>query len=398
MINTKNDLSKTITFINVFVTVLCLNSLFTLIKIETKRGSNSYQANTSKSNQTKMIVDTPDIYHIILDGYARNDVLKDFYNYDNSNFITSLEKMGFFVATKARSNYIHTYLSLPSTFNMQYLDDLPKKYSNKPVDNIPAINLMLHNSVNSKLQNYGYKTINFISDWSGTNENYQADIIINEGKIYKIFGVNIPVSESNMVFLKTTLLSPLIQDVYESALRKKTLSVFEKMPDIAYIDSPKYVLAHIMSPHPPYVFQADGSQVTDAKLVNADEGVDRRLYYLGQLKFISKQTISMIQKIINNSKKPPIIILQSDHGPASILGSRDDWKLNYSHDAVRERSSILYAVFLPDKKYSKFYQTITPVNTYPIIFNQYFKENNSLLPDKTYYTDYREMYGFYEIK
>lgn len=61
----------------------------------------------------------PNIYYIIVDGYGRSDVLKDLYGADNSDFITFLERRGFFVATDARSNYSKTILSLASSLNMR---------------------------------------------------------------------------------------------------------------------------------------------------------------------------------------------------------------------------------------------------------------------------------------
>ena len=47
----------------------------------------------------------PDIYYIILDGYARSDILQEIYNYDNSDFIDALKSRGFYVAEDSRSNY-----------------------------------------------------------------------------------------------------------------------------------------------------------------------------------------------------------------------------------------------------------------------------------------------------
>ena len=66
----------------------------------------------------------PDIYYIILDAYSRDDVLQDFYQYDNGPFISELEALGFYVARCSRSNYASTRLSLPSSLNMDYIDNL----------------------------------------------------------------------------------------------------------------------------------------------------------------------------------------------------------------------------------------------------------------------------------
>ncbi|MFZ2152764.1 MAG: hypothetical protein WAV41_01770 [Microgenomates group bacterium] len=397
VIKSTQNFSPVINFLNIFLFILCLSPLYTIITIEAHRKNSQLSISSPATLSSSQLSNLPDVYHIILDGYARNDILSNIYQYDNSAFTSSLKKMGFYVATDARTNYFHTYLSLPSTFNMTFLDKLVDQYGPQPVDGSAAKNMMLHNLVSQKFKSYGYQTINFVSDWEGTNENYPADIVYRDGRVFKVFGLSILASETNMVFLRTTLLSPLISEVWESAIRQKTLSVFEKMPDVAYLDGPKYVLAHIMSPHPPYVFQEDGSPVTDPRLVNADEGIERRPFYLDQLKFISRQTIVMIQKIISNSRQPPIIILQSDHGPASIFGSRQDWKSHYSLAALNERSGILYAILLPDKNYQHFSPVITPVNTYRILFNQYFGENNTILPNKTYYTNYDKMYGFSDI-
>jgi len=70
----------------------------------------------------------PDIYYIIVDGYARDDILLDLYDYDNSEFINFLQDMGFYIATESRSNYNQSDLSLASSLNMTYLDFIPKSY------------------------------------------------------------------------------------------------------------------------------------------------------------------------------------------------------------------------------------------------------------------------------
>ena len=68
----------------------------------------------------------PDIYYIILDGYARSDVMKAFFDFDNSPFLDRLEKLGFFIARDSIANYCQTPLSLSASLNSVYLDDLVK--------------------------------------------------------------------------------------------------------------------------------------------------------------------------------------------------------------------------------------------------------------------------------
>src|SRR4030042_1965767 len=240
---------------------------------------------------------------------------------------------------------------MPSTLNMIYLDGLAEKYGKKPVDESAAIDLIRNNLTAEKLKEYVYKTINFETWWAGTNESYPADVSYDYDKSYKIAGINLITSESNMVFLQTTLLNPLIKEVWGDVLRGKILTVLEKLPDIPYQEGKKFTLAHITVPHPPYLFTAEGNPVLGSELETADEGVEKRESYISQLIFVSNQILPVLQKIINNSKKAPIIVLQSDHGPASILGKRDEWKKNYGQEGVKERSGILYAIYFQDKKY-----------------------------------------------
>ena len=385
------------TIINFSLLILIGFSIISIAKIEFDRRGTTDQNLSEQSNNISTSSNAPDIYYIILDGYAREDVLKDLYDYDNSEFISKLEKIGFYVADKSRSNYIHTYLSLPSSLNMRYLDELPEKYGKDPSGGTAARQLISQNEITKQLKSRDYKIINFASTWEGTDESFQADITYKEDGYFKILGKNVSLDETNIIFLQTTLFSPFIKEVWGDALRSKTLSTLQKLPTIPYLEGKKFVMAHIITPHPPYVFDSQGNPVPGAEFEMADEGIDKRPKYLDQLKFISGQIVPVVEKIIENSPTKPIIILQSDHGPASIFGKREEWLNNYSEEGVKERSSILYALYLPDQDYQQFYESVTPVNTFRIIFNKYFDKNYELLPDKSYYTSYEAIYDYKDI-
>jgi len=397
ILGSKKDFNQTISFINVSLLVIVGYLSLSIAQKEYQKGTSLKILPSQSQGKTLESQITPDIYYIILDGYARQDVLKEIYHYDNSWFIESLRKMGFYVADQARSNYLHTYLSLPSTLNMKYLDELPKKYGENPPDDSAARQLTSNNEVTKKLKNYGYVIINFASIWEGTNENYRADITYKGDEYFKILGKNVALDETSITFLQTTLLSPFIKQVWGDALRARILNTLQKLPTIPFKKEKKFIIAHIIAPHPPYVFTAEGNPVSEAEFEFADEGIDKRKKYLDQLIFISKQITQVAQEIIQNSSSPPIIILQADHGPGSIFGKRDEWLKNYCEEGIKERSSILYAIYFPDKDYKQFYPSITPVNTFTILFKKYFGENLELLPDKTFYTSYEKIYGFKDV-
>ena len=104
----------------------------------------------------------------------------------------------------------------------------------------------------------------------------------------------------------------------------------------------------------------------------------------------------IIEKIIERSVEEPIIILQSDHGPASILGHPYKWPRPVPEDGITERMAILEAYYLPGLN-DEVELPQTPVNIFRFIFNRYFGENYAMLPDKSYFTDYKNIYEFREV-
>jgi hypothetical protein len=92
----------------------------------------------------------------------------------------------------------------------------------------------------------------------------------------------------------------------------------------------------------------------------------------------------IVPKIIANSETPPIIVIQGDHGPTVASNPRS-------------RMSNLNAYLLPGKEMSV-YPTITPVNTFRLIFNEYFGQNLELLDDVSLYSDYTDPFNFKVIQ
>ncbi len=118
----------------------------------------------------------PDIYYIILDGYTRQDVLKQAFDYDNSDFIEALTGKGFFVARCSQANYSWTSPSIASTFKMGYLDEgtgetqvLTRMDGRRE--------LILHGPVRELLENLGYTTVAFETGYKWQHW-YDADIYL----------------------------------------------------------------------------------------------------------------------------------------------------------------------------------------------------------------------------
>ena len=166
-------------------------------------------------------IDLPDIYYIILDGYARADVLKEVYNFDNSEFIESLTRKGFFVAAESRSNYIFTKFSLPSSLNMRYLEEGERVWQSV------ADSAVLH-----VVQNLGYQYVHLDSGWGKTRRNKHADVEFLGDRPLQLL-----LNEYSAVLLKSTMFGPvpwwLGFNFLNSPLRPRQPSSLEKTWNIS---------------------------------------------------------------------------------------------------------------------------------------------------------------------
>ena len=331
-----------------------------------------------KPNATQM----RDVYYIILDAYGRSDLLLNSFGYDNSAFLRKLEDMGFYVAPCAQSNYAKTDLSLSSSLNMDYVTTLDAALTPDNTDRVPLWNLIKDNQVKKMFHEMGYRTIAFETgfDFSHLNE---LDIFYSPQRK----GFN----EFEILYVRTTF-ARLLDDAgflarfhYTAEDRKRELILFdlEQLQEIPLISGPKFVFAHLVIPHQPFVFGTNGEVSVIPERVNKGTTYytkrDYKLGYVSQAKFISQRISQVVESIIKNSSIPPVIIIQGDHGP--------------SHADEATRMGILNAYYFPDAQ-PALHPNITPVNSFRVLFNRYFGTEFRLLKDMSYYSEYPYAYQF----
>ena len=235
----------------------------------------------------------PDIYYIILDGYARSDFMASDFAFDNSAFISFLEENGFFVAKESRTNHFYTALSIGSSLNMDFAQNLglplvPGSY--------PAVftDPIRHSRVRQSLESIGYTSVGLSSGWPPTElmdtDRYLAVETLNLSALAEPPPSAYMLSplESQLLFTTPlTIVAPkLIEWVSDNApnevvrrsfpddvLRQIVLAQFENLGQVASLPGPKFVFAHILAPHSPYLFDADGSPTPrDAAFTLAEPG------------------------------------------------------------------------------------------------------------------------------
>jgi hypothetical protein len=338
----------------------------------------------------------PNIYYIILDGYGRSDVLEDLYALYPPGLAEGLHDLGFFIGKSSTANYNYTVLSLSSSLNSMYLDDIPDALGKDTRILAPLETIINYNQIGQFLGLSGYQIVALASEFTSVNI-HSADIYITPDQI-----------SLNTYQAELLALTPIpvlqrwfsLKNLYDTH-RDHINFTFNRIPEFAAHTEPVFVFAHILAPHPPFVFQENGSPVDPARAFSwldgdafAQQGsVDEYIEgYRAQAQFIGDKTVQMVREILENSAIPPIIIVQGDHGPGSKTALYD-----VNNTDLVERMSILNAIYFPDQNYGNLYPSITPVNTFRVILNQYFGGCLELLDDRNYFVNLDRPYDFIDV-
>jgi hypothetical protein len=329
----------------------------------------------------------PDIYLVVLDGYAREDVLRQHYKHDNSAFLDGLRSRGFQVSGASTANYNWTFLSLASILNMDYLQPLlGDRISPSVRDRAPVYDAVRNNAVARFLKERGYRIVHFQTTWGATLRNPYADeqIACHQG----VF-----TNEFYRVLAEASWLKAL-QPRMSADIARCHLSNLESLANMGRQPGPKFVFAHFLPPHHPYLFDRKGNILRDANLSNQFE-FQRRLWeekapYVDQLVYMNQRITDAVDRILAASPRPPIIVIQSDHGP------------NFDSDITRDehirvRLANLAAYLLPQAPEHVMPVDASAVNAFRSIFNHYFNAPLDRLPSHHYFSEYNSPYAFTEV-
>lgn len=330
---------------------------------------------------------TPDVYYIILDSYPREDILERIFDFNNEPFLEELESLGFFIIDGSQSNYATSYLSLSSALNMKYLVD-DEEFRNDSVN---------QNLVRKELECVGYASVGFDNGlvWSNWGD---ADIFLSykdyESSLWLLSNVNafesmLIYNSAGLIVLDTSItISDILRQSVDNPFIEHQNNVIYALEELGTsvpkLPSPKIVFAHIISPHSPPIFDSNGGRLDPSgafTLKDNDEGQSDQQedpQFKHQLISLNERVIKFAKGIIDKSQSPPIIIIQSDHG----LGGGE------------AHMSILMALYLPNVEESLLYETISPVNVFRFVFNEYFGGDYEILEDISYFSWYKDRFDF----
>lgn len=356
--------------IRVFALFICYSTtffLFTEIYYTAKEifSEKSISINSPTLSNQDIGESKPDIYYFICDAYTSNASLRAF-DFNNVVFKNALHKRGFYITENSKSNYPITYPSIASSLNMGYTslekDELLRYSQISLLKNFIRTNVLF-----DFLAKHSYQIVSL----SHLFPNTILPPLIRRDRVYYYW-------ETTKSSIYYTFISRVL-DMFSSLKESKWNSQFESyaystnLPDkidsvVEHSTGPKFVYAHFMATHPPYVFDS-----TSKFQFHAD---DKPLAteYIAQVKILNKQLLSIIDRILEKNRSNSVIIIQADHGSHLL--------------SVEETFTIQNNYYFPDQNYEELYQSITPVNSFRIILNKYFNQDLPILEDKTIRVSY----------
>jgi hypothetical protein len=335
----------------------------------------------------------PDVYYIIVDRYPDTATLQQVFRYDNHEFLDFLTAKGFYVARQSRSNYLKTAWSLASSLNMDYINYLTRELGAQRTEWTHIYPLLEDYRVWHFLKDRGYRFVHIGSDFDPTRYNGNADENVNAFSPPRAY----------WELLNLTPLAGVGEEADIGVLDRermrweRTRFEFEALGQMPQVKGPKFVFVHLIVPHPPYVFERDGSFLQPE--VAADRS--REENFRNQVIATNEQLKVAIESILNTSKVPPIILLQGDEGPFPVRYEQNqsgfEWQ-NATRGELREKTGILNAYHLPGVAKDQLYPSISPVNSFRLVFNLYFGTRFALLPDEVYaHVNDRRPYDYFSV-
>jgi hypothetical protein len=399
ILKVKSNLYTATNVLNVFSGLLILMVLISWVQVEAarivKQGSiiDNFSGNWNDFVQkdpclVKKIEEVPpDIYIVILDGYGRDDVLKQMYGMDNSWFITELEKRGFFVARNARSNYRHTQLTTGSLLNYDYFESLAAE---------SGLDLLNVKNTGQQIQNN--RTFHQLACLGYSFYTIDTGYYYTEFKTgVKALSTGIYPSRFVTLLADSTPLTIFTLPGEYQAQRDRTHETIKTLNNLPSEPSPKLVFADVMTGHSPFIFDENGQSINPPRIMLFDSNneftalVDRSAYekgYRDQVTYISKEILKSVDLLLANSKNPPIVLLFGDHGPSGAsIRMNNAW----------ERMSIFSSYYFPGHKTSQLFADISPVNSMRVVFNTYFGTEFPILPYKGNFAPDTNLYDYQDV-
>jgi hypothetical protein len=323
----------------------------------------------------------PDIYVVLLDAYPGDDAAALAPTFDADAFPAALVARGFDVERHARANYLTTRLTVATMLANQHIEAAPEldpPLGNQATDARRLREFGDDGVVLQALREAGYETITVASPAAHLGLR-RVDRVVDPPAA----------SEFELVLLRTTWIGGALDrfapDFFASGARAQVLASYSSAEAIAAEEHsrPRFVWVHVLAPHEPLIFRADGSPVLGAEVFNtafkdpagAASSAERIALTFGYAEFVADRTIQLVDRITASSGRDAVVVVFSDHGTDIGFNAADPLESD-----LNERSSVFLAIRSPGRP-GLLPPGTTPIGVLPRILNAYLGTALPFRPD-----------------
>ena len=334
----------------------------------------------------------PNIYYLTLDGYPRADSLREFFDFDNSDFIDFLKANQFLVTEKSYANYMATYLSVSAALEQSFVvSENESDFWNKILWFKDI--LRGNNRVFQRLHKLGY----FIAKLDFFDECMKSPYVdYCYGSDKQQMRINLRLTELEFTLLRLTPIYDLVTKRYARLFQRHLVvkDIEHAMDMVKYLNAPdpKLFFSHVLLPHLPYRFAADCSPSNEIDATRLGDTPHAKVLFLTQTHCANKKAKEFVSFVVQTDPHA-IILLNSDHGSPFV-----NWSLPYDKwpdSAVRERFGILNAMRLPPECRPLYYDGISPVNFFELVFACIEHRDPNFLEDRIYISTFDKTHKQY---
>ncbi len=346
--------------------------------------------------------DLPDVYFILVDGLGQPATVRNLFRIPPGTLTAGLQKRGARILGRSRANYPQTGLSVAATFNQAPVSRLLSIPDPKSRDRRPLAELVAHNRTLRTFRAAGYRVVTYPSGYPLTrfgepDERREPVLALNFLEYYVLNDGAAP------LLMRALGRGPA--DLQYALHRHRIEYVFDHLADArqgAAAHQPVFVFSHILAPHPPFVWGPGGAPVESRGLfsfgdgndwvtANAGETTPYGVFWKNQAIYVLRRLEATVDAIRAASPRPPVIIIQGDHGPGSHL----HWDHPQLTD-LTERFGIFNAWILPPGLAVPLRDDMTAMATFPALFSALFGDPAPPLEEGMWFARMKYPYEYFE--
>lgn len=370
--------------LDVIVGILVILVLIQVVPVEVSRSVSAAEAPArSELARPSPAPGSRDVWYFVFDRYGSETSLQALGGID-SDLPEWLTAQGFQVARNAHANYGRTAMSMAATLNLAFLEDMATTMGPDSRDMAPVNDQLQDHLVGRFFQERGYRYVH-LGNWFGATKTAR---IADENPTLD------SATDFDAILDRTTFAPTLaslrdLRDPPKHHVLHRSAGLFglRELERIRTEPGPKFVLAHLLLPHEPYVFDEFGDYPTPEERAarTLDEGFRR------QLQFTDDHIKAFVTELLAVPEaERPIIILTADEGPYPDAYAANqasyDWA-TATTDELETKYGILTAFLLPGETRPESlapYDTMTSINTFPVALSHYWDGDWTLFPDRSW--------------